>query len=96
MTDVNLKRIGEAARAASRELARAEPARIDRALGRIADALSERGQDILAANARDVARARSGDLGEHIVDRLVLDEARLGLASAITRSLFFRLSSKCK
>ena len=87
MTDVNLQRIGEAARAASRELARAESTRIDRALGLIADALVERGQGILAANADDVDRARAGGLGEHIVDRLVLDEGRLAGVSDGVRAV---------
>ncbi len=77
MTDVDLQQIGEAAKAASRELARAKPARVDGALLLIADALLERDRDILDANVDDVGRARTDGLGEHIVDRLVLDRARL-------------------
>ena len=84
MTEVNLQDIGERARAASRELARAEPARINEALGLIADALVQRGRAIGEANTKDVDRARESGLGDHIVDRLLLDEGRLtGVADGV-------------
>jgi glutamate-5-semialdehyde dehydrogenase len=77
MTDVNLQDIGERARAASRELARADPFRVNEALLRIAGALVQSGQSVVEANNRDVERARESGLGDHIVDRLVLDAGRL-------------------
>jgi glutamate-5-semialdehyde dehydrogenase len=64
--------LGEAARAASRELARADSARKDAALAAIANALRRDEARLLAANAEDVAAARSGGSDAAFVDRLAL------------------------
>ena len=84
-TDLTL--IGEQARLASRQLARADGGQVDRALSLIADALTNpaSGRDeILAANVIDVERAGADGLGDHIVDRLIVDEPRLrGIADDV-------------
>ena len=64
--------MGEAARAASRELARASTAAKNRALTAAADALVEREKTILAANAADVKAARSEGRDDAFIDRLTL------------------------
>ncbi len=64
--------LGEAARAASRELARASTAAKNRALEAAAAALVERERAILAANAEDVKAARAEGRDDAFVDRLAL------------------------
>src|SRR5450755_395567 len=64
--------MGESARAASRELARAPTAAKNHALEAAADALVDREKTILAANARDVKAARSEGRDDAFIDRLAL------------------------
>jgi glutamate-5-semialdehyde dehydrogenase len=64
--------MGELARAASRELARAPTAAKNHALEAAADALVDREKTILAANARDVKAARSEGRDDAFIDRLAL------------------------
>ena len=66
------------AREASYELALAARAAKDAALQAMAAALLERAEEVLAANADDVARAEDGDTPPNIVDRLRLTPERLG------------------
>ncbi len=68
---------GRAARAAHPVLAAATPAAIAEALAAMSGLLVERADPVLSANARDL-RAAGGALGEALLDRLRLDEARLG------------------
>ena len=77
MTKLDLIEIGQDARAASRQLARAKPAQIDLALAMVATALVERLPEIVDANSSDVERARANGVDDHVVDRLVLDQDRL-------------------
>ncbi len=67
-----MREMGRRARAASRALARADTAAKDRALRAIARALRQRAAEILEANARDVAQARSAGRDGAFVDRLTL------------------------
>lgn len=67
-----MQRIGAAARAASRELARASTAARNRALAQAAAALRRDTQAVLAANAQDVAAATAAGLDAAFVDRLTL------------------------
>jgi len=69
--------LGTRAKAASRHLARATRAAKDAALQRAAAALIEAQESILAANARDVARAQAAGVSETVVDRLRLDASRV-------------------
>lgn len=74
------------AREAARMLARADTAVKDAALRGIAAALRERGEEILAANERDMQAARESDIGGALLDRLRLDWARLeGIAAAVEK-----------
>jgi glutamate-5-semialdehyde dehydrogenase len=74
--DANLPAVmhgmGEAARAASRELARATTAAKNKALEASADALVAREKTILAANAEDVKAARAEGRDDAFIDRLKL------------------------
>jgi glutamate-5-semialdehyde dehydrogenase len=67
-----VRAMGEAARAASRELARAPTAAKNRALEAAAAALVDREKTILAANAQDVKAARTEGSDDAFIDRLVL------------------------
>jgi glutamate-5-semialdehyde dehydrogenase len=76
--------IGEAARAAATQLARASTAAKNHALLKAAEALVDREKTILAANARDAKAARSEGNDDAFIDRLVLtakgvEEMALGL-----------------
>jgi glutamate-5-semialdehyde dehydrogenase len=64
--------MGEAARAASRELARAPTAARNRALDEAAQALVARVKSILAENAKDVKAARAEGNDDAFIDRLTL------------------------
>ncbi len=66
--------VGQAARAASRLMAQADTAAKNRALHEIAAALQSQSAQLLTANAKDVAAARSHGLDAASVDRLTLTE----------------------
>jgi len=67
-----LLRMGERARAASREVARSSTAARNRALELAAKALVDRERSILAANATDVKAARAEGRDDAFIDRLKL------------------------
>jgi len=67
-----MRGVGEAARAASRDLARADTAAKNRALEGIASSVRSAAAIILDANARDVATARAANHDAAFVDRLTL------------------------
>jgi len=64
--------VGKAARAASRETAKASTAAKDAALMAMARAIRESQPQLLAANAADVAEAKAGGLDAAMLDRLTL------------------------
>jgi glutamate-5-semialdehyde dehydrogenase len=70
-----VRSLGVAARAASRELARASTDTKNRALAAMAAGMRARAGEILAANARDVAAAREAKRDDAFVDRLTLTPA---------------------
>jgi glutamate-5-semialdehyde dehydrogenase len=73
-----------AAKRAAQVLARTDTAVKDAALEAIAAALSERREEILAANERDMELAREAQIGSALLDRLRLDEQRIaGIAGAV-------------
>jgi glutamate-5-semialdehyde dehydrogenase len=72
------------AKRASRALARTDTAVKDAALRAIAAALTERLDEILAANERDMIAGREADIGDALLDRLHLDEDRV---AAIARAV---------
>ncbi len=81
MTSVNLAEMGWAARNASRALAILSTEQKNAALLAIADELEARAETIMAANSLDLADGRAKGLSEALLDRLLLNEARIaGLA----------------
>jgi glutamate-5-semialdehyde dehydrogenase len=76
-----------AAKRAARALTRIDTAVKDAALHAIAAALQERLEEILAANALDMELARDADIGEALLDRLRLDEARVGAIARAVRQI---------
>ena len=76
--------IGRRARAAARVLALAPAADKDRALGAMANAIRAQKAAILAANADDLADARTSGATPAFVDRLTLDAGRVdGIAASV-------------
>jgi glutamate-5-semialdehyde dehydrogenase len=83
-SSVDIRGLARRARAAAPSVATAGAARRSQALSAIAEALLAQRDDILQANARDVARAREAGLAAPMVDRLRLDGERLaGMARAV-------------
>jgi glutamate-5-semialdehyde dehydrogenase len=80
-----VKELAQRARAAGRELAKARPERRTQALKAMADAIVARKNEILQANAEDVAAA--SELSPAMVDRLRLDEKRLGAVADAVRQI---------
>jgi glutamate-5-semialdehyde dehydrogenase len=78
--------ICRAAKRASRALAQLDTGTKDRALQAIADAIDARGDEILAANARDV-EAAPDDLSAALRDRMRLDEARVAAMAEGVRTI---------
>jgi glutamate-5-semialdehyde dehydrogenase len=78
--------LGHRAKAASRVLATASTEAKDAALLLAADLLVERADQLLAANAEDVERARAAGVTATVVDRLGLSAERVaGMASGLRR-----------
>jgi glutamate-5-semialdehyde dehydrogenase len=78
------RRLAEKAKVASRALAGTSTAVRNVALTAMADALSERRDEIVAANALDMIEARAKGTPGPLLDRLMLDEKRVdAIASAV-------------
>jgi glutamate-5-semialdehyde dehydrogenase len=69
--------LGQAARIAARELARAPTAQKDEALRAMAAKIRRSAADIAAENRRDLENARARDVKSSFVDRLTLDGMRI-------------------
>ena len=69
--------LSRAARAAGLVLAHATRAQKDSAIEAIAQALIAREEEILAANNEDVIRSRGEGISESLIDRLMLNSARI-------------------
>ena len=82
-----MKGVGQAARAASRLMAQADTAAKNHALSEIAIALQSQSAQLLAANAKDVAAARTNGLDDAAIDRLTLNEKILGEIAAGLRQI---------
>jgi glutamate-5-semialdehyde dehydrogenase len=76
-----------AARAAARRLAMLDRASKDAALHAIANALEARAGEIAEANARDMEAGREAGLSAALLDRLMLDEARIAGIAAQVRDI---------
>jgi glutamate-5-semialdehyde dehydrogenase len=75
------------AKRAAKALARADTATKNAALELIAAALEERAAEILEANARDMQAGREAELGAALLDRLLLDEARIAQIARAVRQI---------
>lgn len=72
------------ARVAAKSLARATRARKDAALRHIADRIEEQAASVIEANKKDLARGKDNGTSSALLDRLELDESRIGgLADAL-------------
>ena len=80
--EATMREIGHAARTAARTLALAPAAQKSRALAAMAKAIRGSRAAILAANAEDVAQAKSSGATAAFVDRLSLDDARVEAMAA--------------
>jgi glutamate-5-semialdehyde dehydrogenase len=80
--EATMLEIGRDARAAARVLALAAPARKNRALAAMAAAIRTSRAAILAANAEDVAEAKSAGVAAAFLDRLTLDAQRVEAMAA--------------
>jgi glutamate-5-semialdehyde dehydrogenase len=85
MTD--LEQMGKAARAASRRLATLRRSEKDAALLAIAAALESNASAVLNANALDLAAGLQKGLSQALLDRLLLNEARLAALAADVRKV---------
>jgi glutamate-5-semialdehyde dehydrogenase len=86
MQDVKeyMRKVGQAARAASRLMAQADTAAKNRALTEIASTLQSQSAQLLQANAKDVVAARANGLDDASVDRLTLTEKSVrGMAEGL-------------
>lgn len=72
-----IRSVCEAARSASRTLATSPVEMRNRALGLIAEGLETGADEILSANAADLADDRAADLADALRDRLMLDAGRI-------------------
>jgi glutamate-5-semialdehyde dehydrogenase len=79
--------LAKRAKAASVGLARLSTETKNRALLRMADALEENADDILEANKKDVDAARAKGVRQALLDRLVLNKARVGRMAQCLREV---------
>jgi len=84
---VDIEKMGQAARVASRQLATCSTNAKNAALLKIADLLEARMDVILTANAQDMADGRARGLTPALLDRLLLTEARIRTLAADARSV---------
>ncbi len=82
--ETNIRRMGESARTAAGDLARCTPEQRDEALRTLAELLVQNSQSILSANEQDLAAAAADGIDEHVAERMVLNDARIGdMADAV-------------
>ena len=79
--------IGKRARRASRQMALAETAEKNAALGAIADAIDGDRETVASANQMDLEAGRSNGLNDALLDRLTLTDDRIGAISAGLRQI---------
>lgn len=75
------------AKDAAREIALLDGPRKSAVLNAVADALVAATADIVAANADDLERGRADAIGEALLDRLRLDDARVAALAAAVRAV---------
>ena len=83
----HVQRIAEEARASSGALAQTSAEERNGALAAMAAALRSHAEEIIAANALDMAAARKAGTKESLLDRLMLDEGRVEAMAAALEDL---------
>src|SRR5690606_20846821 len=76
-----------AAKRAAKGVARLTSTQKADALGAVADALEASSAQIIAANAEDLQRGRDNGIGDSLLDRLALSEARIRALADATREV---------
>ena len=84
---MTMREMGQRARLAARQLARATTDQKNAALMALADQLMARRAEILAANASDVSAAQAEGLSPAMLDRLTLNESRVAGIAADQRNV---------
>ncbi|XAW89155.1 glutamate-5-semialdehyde dehydrogenase [Vibrio sp. CDRSL-10 TSBA] len=84
---MDLTLMGKAAKQAAFQLATASTAQKNQALAIIADELEANADAILAANAKDIELGRAAGLTDALLDRLLLNEARLSAIAGDVRNV---------
>jgi glutamate-5-semialdehyde dehydrogenase len=84
---MSLTEMGQRAKAAARQLARATTEQKNAALNALADQLLTHSTEVLSANAIDIEAAKANGLSEAMVDRLLLNEKRLAGIAADQRNV---------
>ena len=82
-----IRSVAQAARAAARIVAKAPAQQRAAALATLAEVLLASRRDILAANATDVAAGQAAGMSPALLDRLRLDEDRLGKLAGAVREI---------
>jgi glutamate-5-semialdehyde dehydrogenase len=82
-----LKKLGERARQVSRRLRTLNTDVKNNALSAITETILERRADILSANEKDLEAGRAAGQNEHLLERLLLNDARLEDISSDVRSV---------
>ena len=82
--ETDIRQMGMAARAAASELVRCTPDQRDEVLRTLAKLLVEHNDRILSANESDLDAAKAAGMDEHVAERMMLNDARIGdMASAV-------------
>lgn len=82
--ETDIRGMGESARTAAGDLARCAPEQRDEALRTLAELLVLKSESILSANEQDLAAAAADGIDEHVAERMVLNDARIGdMAEAV-------------
>jgi glutamate-5-semialdehyde dehydrogenase len=87
VTEIDIAKLARDAKAAGRLVAKAGAERRTAALHAIAAAVDHERAAILAANADDIAAAEKNGLSPPMIDRLRLDDARIGKIAAALRDV---------
>jgi glutamate-5-semialdehyde dehydrogenase len=87
MSTISLPDLGRRAKAAARVIATSPSSTKDEALALAADRLADCCDEILSANARDVARSLEAGASATVVDRLRLSEARVAAMAGGLRAV---------
>ncbi len=86
-TQTNLQQMGAEARSASKALARSSGEERNAALKGIADGIISNMSALLSVNGGDIAAAWDGGMDPHVVERMELDEVRVGDMADAARAI---------